>query len=219
MKGEMVVKKFFRILLIAGAALALAACGGDDKGTNEKDNEQDEVKDDTTAKEGNDEDTTLADPRLQEPTEETVCEMCNMKVYTKDHELGMFSAQAIKADGSIAFYDDIGCLLNAELANNETNDKYVRDFKTLEWALVEDVVIVKTELKSPMNWGYIYFVKQEDADAYIKENPTATITELATVKEAAKIRREEKMKKQAEEEANKAQNGKVDSEQEDQSSH
>lgn len=196
------VKNFFRFLLVAVAVLALAACGGKDDETKDKENDQqDVVKDDLTVKE----DTvvaSLADPRLQEPTEETVCEMCNMKVYTKDDELGVFSAQAIKEDGSVAFYDDIGCLLNAELAHNETNQKFVRDYNTLEWALVDDVVIVKTELKSPMNWGYIYFVKQDDADAYIEENPTAFVEELQKIKEDAKQRREEKMKKQAEEEAN-----------------
>ncbi|WP_332650249.1 nitrous oxide reductase accessory protein NosL [Lysinibacillus sp. 54212] len=215
------MKKLLRLFIIAGAALALAACGGEDKETKEKENDQQDVaKDDTTVKEG-DRVASLADPRLQEPTEESVCEMCNMKVYTKDHELGVFSAQAIKADGSTAFYDDIGCLLNAELAHNETNDKYVRDYNTKEWALVEDVVIVKTEIKSPMNWGYIYFVKQEDADAYIKENPTAFVEKLEKIKEDAKKRREEKMKKQAEEEANNNQHGQeqADSEEEDHSGH
>ena len=44
------------------------------------------------------------DSRLQEPTEDTVCAMCNMKVYTKDHAMGVFSAQAIKADGSIVYF-------------------------------------------------------------------------------------------------------------------
>ena len=46
---------------------------------------------------------SLVDTRLQEPEEETTCEMCNMKVYMKDHDMGVFSAQAIKEDGTIAF--------------------------------------------------------------------------------------------------------------------
>ena len=46
---------------------------------------------------------SLVDTRLQEPKEDTICEMCNMKVYMKDHEMGVFSAQAIKEDGTIAF--------------------------------------------------------------------------------------------------------------------
>lgn len=202
------MKKFAHLFVAAGIVLALAACGDEEKAS--KDQEQ-ETTAQAEAKESNStiveqkEVASLVDPRLQEPTEDTICEMCNMKVYTKEHELGVFSAQAIKADGSIAFYDDIGCLLNAEVAHNEENDKYVRDYNTLEWALVDDVTIVKTEIKSPMNWGYIYFINKEDADKYIAENPTAHVEELQTIKDAALKRREEKLKKKAEEEAKQQQ--------------
>ena len=197
----MKMKKFAHLFAAAGIVLALAACGDEEQASKEQETtEQAEVKESESTIVKQEVVASLVDPRLQEPTEESVCEMCNMKVYTKEHELGVFSAQAIKADGSIAFYDDIGCLLNAEVANNEENDKYVRDYNTLEWALVDDVTIVKTEIKSPMNWGYIYFVKQEDADQYIAENPTAHVEELQTIKDAALKRREEKLKKKAEEE-------------------
>lgn len=134
------------------------------------------------------------DERLQEPTEDTVCAMCNMKVYTKDHEMGVFSAQAIKADGSIAFYDDIGCLLNAEFANEEVNEKYVRDYISLNWMNVEQAYIVKTQLKSPMNWGYIFFKFEEDANTYIAENEGATLTSYTEVRQQALERRKAKIK-------------------------
>ena len=210
------MKKFAHLFAAAGIALALAACGDEEQASKEEDKTaQTEVKESESAVVKQEQVASLVDSRLQEPTEESICEMCNMKVYTKEHELGVFSAQAIKADGSIAFYDDIGCLLNAEIANNEKNDKYVRDYNTLEWALVDDVTIVKTEMKSPMNWGYIYFVKQEDADQYIAENPTAHVEELQTIKDAALKRREEKMKKKAEEEAKQQQH----STEEEQSEH
>ncbi len=199
------MKKFAHLFVAAGIVLALAACGDEEQASKEQETtEQAEVEESKSTIVKQEEVASLVDPRLQEPTEDSICEMCNMKVYTKEHELGVFSAQAIKADGSIAFYDDIGCLLNAEVANNEENDKYVRDYNTLEWALVDDVTIVKTEIKSPMNWGYIYFVNKEDADKYIAENPTAHVEELQTIKDAALKRREEKMKKKAEEEAKQA---------------
>ncbi|MGM9943774.1 MAG: nitrous oxide reductase accessory protein NosL [Lysinibacillus sp.] len=200
------MKKFTHLFVAAGIVLALAACGDEEKASKEEETtgqEQVEKSDSTIVKQ--EEVASLVDPRLQEPTEDTICEMCNMVVYTKEHELGVFSAQAIKADGSISFYDDIGCLLNAEVANNEENDKYVRDYNTLDWALVDDVTIVKTEIKSPMNWGYIYFVNKEDADKYIAEHPTAHVEELQTIKDAALKRREEKLKKKAEEEAKQQQ--------------
>mgnify|MGYP003553659172 CR=1 FL=1 len=200
------MKKFAHLFAAAGIVLALAACGDEEKASKEEETPaQAEVEENDSTIVKQEEVASLVDPRLQEPTEDSICEMCNMKVYTKEHELGVFSAQAIKADGSIAFYDDIGCLLNAEVANNEKNDKYVRDYNTLEWALVDDVTIVKTEIKSPMNWGYIYFVNKEDADKYIAENPTAHVEELQTIKDAALKRREEKLKKKAEEEAQQQQ--------------
>lgn len=139
----------------------------------------------------------VVDERLSEPTAETVCEMCNMKVYMKDHEMGVFSAQAVKPDGSTAFYDDIGCLLNAELAQNQVNEKFVRDYVTLNWINVEEAFLVKTQLKSPMNWGYIFFKFEEDANTYIAENPGAAMEELDVVKQAAKERREKKLAEQA----------------------
>lgn len=208
MRGEQLMKKLLGVLLLL-VALTLVACGTNDdtsKNADEKDDTKTEkvAKKEDTKKEVNKEEKKEADkpdPRLQEPTEDTLCEMCNMKVYEKDHEMGKYSAQAIKADGSIAFYDDIGCLLNAEIAHNEKNDKYVRDFNTLEWVLVEDATIVKTDLKTPMNWGYAFFKNEEDAQKFIDENEGYYVEELQTVKDAAKKRREEKLKKQAEQQA------------------
>lgn len=204
MKGEQLMKKLFGVSLLLAALLALGACGSTEDAANDKDetegaDTEEVVKNEEVNKQ--EEEYDKPDPRLQEPTEDTVCEMCNMIVYEADHELGKFSAQAIKEDGSIAFYDDIGCLLNAELANNETNDKYVRDFNTLDWVLVEDTTIVKTDLKTPMNWGYAFFKNEDDAQSFIDENEGYYVEELQTVKDAAKKRREEKMKKQAEQQA------------------
>ncbi|WP_036124567.1 hypothetical protein [Lysinibacillus sphaericus] len=180
----------------------LAACGSEKAQVKEKETEQETTKNETaTLKEDSVQVASLVDPRLQEPKEDTVCEMCSMKVYMKDHEMGVFSTQAIKEDGSIAFYDDIGCLLNAEVANEEKNEKFVRDFVTKDWAKVEDVTIVKTELKSPMNWGYIYFVNKAEADKYIQENSNAYVEDLQKIKDDALERRKKKMmQKKAEEE-------------------
>ena len=182
-----------KIFLVAPLALALFACN------DEKVEQNDGAKvDQETAKNqellaSNEKDWTQ-DSRLQEPTEDTVCAMCNMKVYTKDHEMGVFSAQAIKADGSIAFYDDIGCLLNAEFAHEEANEKFVRDFNTLNWFNVEQAYIVKTKLKSPMNWGYIFFKYEDDAQAYIDKNEGSQLTSYTEVRQQALERRKAKIK-------------------------
>lgn len=121
------------------------------------------------------------DERLQEPTEDTTCHMCNMKVYTRNHEQGVFSAQAIREDGELVFYDDIGCLLNDEYVNKVANEKFVRDYTTLNWFDVEEAYVVKTDLKSPMNWGYIFFKNEEQANDYIAQNEGAKLTELQQV--------------------------------------
>ncbi|MFJ7952920.1 nitrous oxide reductase accessory protein NosL [Lysinibacillus sp. NPDC096418] len=186
-----------KIWIPALAALFLLAACGTDKEQVKEEKLGKEEKVNGLEVDAADKVTSLVDARLQEPGEDTVCEMCNMKVYMRDHEMGVFSAQAIKEDGTNVFYDDIGCLVNAEVANEETNEKYVRDYNTKDWAKVEDVTIVKTELKSPMNWGYIYFVEKAAADKYLAENPAAYVEELQKIKDEALERRKKKMQEKA----------------------
>ena len=178
-----------KLFMASSLALILAACGGEETKTSEQSNTENQTQQVEQAVEKD----WTQDARLQEPTEETVCAMCNMKVYTKNHEMGVFSAQAIKADGSIVFYDDIGCLLNAEFANVEVNEKFVRDYNTLNWFNVEQAYIVKTTLKSPMNWGYIFFKYEDDADKYIAENEGSELTSYTKVRQEALERRKAKM--------------------------
>lgn len=168
-------------------ALFLGACGNGESKTKEPVQSQEATETETDQQDNDDatENATEVDARLSEPTEDTHCAICNMKVYTKDHEMGVFSAQAIRPDGSTAFYDDIGCLLNDEYINNVENEKFVRDFNTLEWVKVEEATVVKTDLKSPMNWGYIFFKSEEDAEAYVEEHDVAKITPLSQVREEA----------------------------------
>ena len=183
------IRMYKKLFMASSLALILAACGGEETKAPEQSNADDQTQQVEQAVEKD----WTQDARLQEPTEETVCAMCNMKVYTKDHEMGVFSAQAIKADGSIVFYDDIGCLLNAEFANVEVNEKFVRDYNTLNWFNVEQAYIVKTTLKSPMNWGYIFFKYEDDADKYIAENEGSELTSYTKVRQEALERRKAKM--------------------------
>ena len=183
------IRMYKKLFMTSSLALVLAACGGEETNAPEQSNTDDQTQQVEQAVEKD----WTQDARLQEPTEETVCAMCNMKVYTKDHEMGVFSAQAIKADGSVVFYDDIGCLLNAEFANVEVNEKFVRDYNTLNWFNVEQAYIVKTTLKSPMNWGYIFFKYEDDADKYIAENEGSELTSYTKVRQEALERRKAKM--------------------------
>lgn len=183
------------------AALGLAACGDDKKDEAKKEEapvEQTQTAEDVKVDEKAELTAEDAVAKLEEPTEDTVCAVCGMKVYVKEHEMGAFSAQAVKEDGTNEFYDDIGCLLNAELMNEEDNYKFVRDFNSKEWVLVDEATIVKTELKSPMNWGYIFFAEKADAEKYMAENEGTSLAELDAVKAEAKERYEKKKAKQAE---------------------
>lgn len=115
------------------------------------------------------------------------CPLCNMVVYQKNHKMGIFSSQAIKKNGKISYYDDIGCLLYDEVLHKRTHQKYVIDYKTKKWIRVEKAVFVKTRLKSPMNWGYIAFAKKSDANNYISKNKKSNpkIVSIATIKKQA----------------------------------
>ena len=210
-----------KLLWVAPLALALYACSDAETAVHEEAPvEQAEAEKTETATASStgkyvaSSATWEVDERLGEPTEDTVCAMCNMKVYTKDHEMGVFSAQAIKADGSTAFYDDIGCLLNAEFAHEEVNEKYVRDYISLNWMNVEQAYIVKTQLKSPMNWGYIFFKFEEDANTYIAESEGATLTSYTEVRQQALERRKAKIKAGQNVDAHHPEDGHVHSEDE-----
>lgn len=189
-----------KVLFAVPLTLALYACGAETEPNTEQGEAQ--PKQEQTVEQKPAEKVSLAahanwevDERLQEPTEDTICAMCNMKVYTRDHEQGVFSAQAVREDGSVVFYDDIGCLLNDEYANNSKNEKFVRDYTTLNWFDVEQAIVVKTDLKSPMNWGYIFFKYEEDANAYLAENQSAKITPLEDVRAAGIERYKQKQAK------------------------
>lgn len=115
----------------------------------------------------------------------TKCALCNMIVYQKKDKMGIFSAQAIKKNGKVVYYDDIGCLLYDEVKNKTTNKKYVRDFKTLKWVKVENATFVKTNLNSPMDWGYVSFEKKSEAQKYVAKNKKYKIVKLSTIKKQA----------------------------------
>lgn len=104
-----------------------------------------------------------------------------MVVYQRNVPLGVFAAQAIKNSGKVVYYDDISCLLYDEVKNGETNKKYVRDYITLKWVQAEKANYVKTSLASPMDDGYIYFAKADEAKNYIAEHSGTKIVPFQTV--------------------------------------
>lgn len=181
------MKKQLGVTVILAAVL-LAACGQDNAKTTDTNNKAEKTEQTTKSAALNEVNT-----KLQEPKEDTKCAACNMKVYEANHEMGAFSTQAIKKDGSTVFFDDVGCMLNTERKEKVKYDKYVRDYNSKKWLKLDDAIIVKADIKTPMNYGYAYFKDQKSADAFIKENDGAKIVQISEVDDVAHKRYIKKM--------------------------
>lgn len=200
-----------KLLLICFSTLLLAflaACGAEEQANEEKTNEA------TTETAANEETQEKTDNETHkhsplEPDADTVCDSCNMVVYQKDHEFGVFTAQGVTKDGENVFFDDIGCLMNYERKNGEALAvEWIRDYETLEWTERDKAVPVKTNKESPMNWGYIMFADAERAEAFAADEENSKfapeVTDWTVVDNAANERFQKKMQaqKQAEEAKN-----------------
>lgn len=192
-------KQLLGIVLIISAIL-LGACG-----QNDTTKEKTATKTEQTTKASN-----AVDKRLKEPTKDTTCSFCNMKVYEAKNEMGAFTAQAIKKDGSTIFFDDIGCMLNQERKDKVTYEKFVRDYNSKDWIKLADAIIVKADIKTPMNYGYAFFKDQKSADAFIKANKGAKVVKVSDIDDVAHKRYEMKMKKMQNMKKNDSSSSKMD---------
>lgn len=186
-------------VLFVLSTLLFAACGNSDSlQENQLENEGD-IQTDIKTEEENESKTAVVVHDPLEPEADTLCEMCNMQVYTRDHEMGVFTAQGVTSEGENVFFDDVGCLLNyPRKTGNELEVKWVRDYLTKEWTEVEKVEPVKTDLTSPMNYGYVFFNAKENAETFITDhselNPSSV--EWATIDAIANERFQKKMQMQ-----------------------
>ena len=178
------MKKELSIVIILTASL-LGACNQNEEKTTHQHNSTEQ-----TTKASN-----VVDKRLKEPTKDALCEFCNMKVFDAKQEMGAFTAQAIKKDGSTIFFDDIGCMLNQERKDKVTYEKFVRNYDSKDWLKLDDAIIVKADIKTPMNYGYAFFKDQKSADAFMEKNKGAKIVQVSAIDEVAHKRYEMKMKK------------------------
>ncbi|MBB6446677.1 nitrous oxide reductase accessory protein NosL [Bacillus benzoevorans] len=196
------MKKFLLFCLSAMLVAFFAGCSAKDSATEDKNEKTAATTETKTAKTGeNKEAVTEAEHSPLEVQADTVCDSCNMKVYEKDHKFGVFSAQGVTQDGKNVFFDDIGCLLNYERKNGEAlAAEWIRDYETLEWTEQDKSVPVKTNLESPMKWGYIMFDTKEKAEAFAADEANSAlvpeITEWTVVDNAANGRFQMKMQAQ-----------------------
>ena len=144
--------------------------------------------------------TTAApvDNRLKEPAKDEKCAFCNMKVYQKNNKLGAFTAQAIDGKGKNLFFDDAGCMLNYEREHNVTLEKFVRDYDSKEWIHLEDAAVVAGDIKTPMNYGFAYFVQKADAQKFIDKHEGAKLVAVEDIDDKAHEKMKMKMNMQHE---------------------
>ncbi|MFB6469165.1 nitrous oxide reductase accessory protein NosL [Cytobacillus sp. Hz8] len=153
-------KKILFILFGLLSAIILSAC------SSEKQNNVTENNDKQAKQE---ESTTTA--KAIEPTHNDKCAFCNMKIYTKEDKMGVFTAQAVNKDGKNIFFDDSGCLLNYERKTGEQlKNQWVKDYESSKWIDAKTAVPVKANVQTPMKYGYLFFADKANADKYVSEN-------------------------------------------------
>ncbi|WP_100402736.1 nitrous oxide reductase accessory protein NosL [Bacillus sp. FJAT-42315] len=183
-------------ILTAAAALSLAACSSNEKAEESKPETEEkavtEQQAETTPTEEVKEETAHQHEE-GEPTAETTCSFCDMKVYMKSEDMGQFTAKMVTEEGETLFFDDIGCMLNYERDTEKpAKERFVRDFNGLDWVSVDDAKIMKTEMKTPMNYGYAFFKDEESLNTFTTKHQNA---QPATVEDIDQVANERYMKK------------------------
>lgn len=194
------MKKLSMVLLSMLLLFVFAGCSAD----NEKNTTTEKETQTKTPK-----DTETVSNEPIEPTSKDLCYFCNMKIYTKEEDMGFSTAQAIKQDGTHVFFDDAGCMLNASRKyKEEYSKKWVRDYQTLDWVEADKATIVKANVTTPMKYGYLFFANKEGANKYIKENPktNGVISDWNAIDTEAVKRFKMKMQKEAQMKSGNMQN-------------
>ncbi len=160
LKERKYMKKFGIFFLSLLLIIAMVGCSNE----NEKANES------TTNNQENVQEVVAVTPEPIEPTSESLCVGCQMKIYLKDEEMGQFTAQAVTEDGEHVFFDDSGCLLNyARKTEQEYQAAWVRDYYSLDWIVKDEALAVHSDIKTPMKMGNAFFQEQDEVNQFIEE--------------------------------------------------
>lgn len=169
------MKKWQLLLSFVMTVLVISACGSNTNNSQEADNKDSQFEENVEKETNEKGDTDVATPK--EPTEADTCAFCDMVVYEHDHEMGVFTAQAVGADGEHLFFDDSGCLLNMERKLDESfQTKWVRDYATNEWIEMDEAIVVHGDIATPMKYGYAFFKDKADANKFVEENSDKNAT-------------------------------------------
>lgn len=185
----------------------LAACGTNNSPTKEP-SETEAVNETNMSEEASETESTNGTNASEEgayepkePTAEDLCAFCNMKIYTKDETMGVFTGQGVTKSGETLFFDDSGCILNYERkAGEELEQAWVRDYLTSEWIDSDSAIPVKSDVQTPMKYGYSFFADKESAQYFIAENSNLnpSMTDWAAIDTISNERYIKKMRMQKE---------------------
>lgn len=148
----------FTLLLFS---FALVACGNDEGETTEPNDEAQTEETEATETAEAEYEPEAIDPDVD------VCDVCAMAVADDEH-----ATQIVLTNERSLKFDDIGCLYGwiEENGEDEIGAKYVRDFNTEDWVLIDDATFVfGEEIETPMAYGVISFEDEADAEKYIEE--------------------------------------------------
>ncbi|MDZ5783137.1 nitrous oxide reductase accessory protein NosL [Marinococcus luteus] len=152
----------------------MTACGGETgQGENSggQNHEQQETQEDRENSNG-DEAANVDNMTAEEPGKDETCYYCEMGIPHPEDEQSVFTAQAITNEGERVFFDDSGCIENAEKEQGEKFAKvWVKDYNSDEWFELEDATVVSGDsFETPMSYQYAFFEKESDAEAFVEEH-------------------------------------------------
>jgi copper chaperone NosL len=106
------------------------------------------------------------------------CASCRMIVSD-----ARFAAERLDRDGTVEFFDDVGCLLAA--CGGATCDPlaiFVRSFDDARWIRGDECVVVKSAaFASPMGFGAAAFATRSAAEAEARKHADARLFELPSL--------------------------------------
>ncbi|HET6162131.1 MAG TPA: hypothetical protein VFG37_00575 [Planctomycetota bacterium] len=91
-----------------------------------------------------------------------------------------FAAERVDRDGSVAFFDDLGCLLSAcGGATCDPQSIFVRSFDDSRWIRGDEGFVVRSAaFASPMGFGAAAFATRPAAEAEARAHADARLLEL-----------------------------------------
>ena len=101
---------------------------------------------------------------------EDICGNCRMAISDK-----AFASEIITEQGEVQKFDDIGCMESYRIKNPGISvaANFVSDYETKAWLRLENSIIMKTGIETPMGSGKIALSDSAKAKSYADKYPLA----------------------------------------------